>query len=165
MLKTSSKKRRSSTINTAHANRTWQLSSHQFWRQMIYMNVTQRQTLNCCPFTDVKLLHLEAPSAQAEFLLFRVHLHTVWRTRAGTFTLAYKHNTHASWQAGWKTKSLPEFPWTNLTCTVNTTVLVDIQKTVTSHRHVASIRWFIDGVDIFDKKLLFSAKTLERLYQ
>lgn len=38
------------------------------------MYVRQRKTLNCCPFTDFKLFHLEAPSGLAEFLLFRVHL-------------------------------------------------------------------------------------------
>lgn len=35
------------------------------------------KTLNCYPCTDVKLLHLEAPSGEAEFLLLGVHLNTV----------------------------------------------------------------------------------------
>lgn len=52
-------------------------SSLQFWKQVMSVYVRQRQTQNCCLFTDVKLLHLEAPSGWAEFLLFRVHLHTV----------------------------------------------------------------------------------------
>lgn len=51
------------------------------------MYVRQRQILNCRPFTDVKLFHLEAPSGWAEFLLFRVHLtHCVKDMSRGIYT-------------------------------------------------------------------------------